>query len=148
MTYWSVLRRYYQPYLNLKHLADTFFYPKRLTIGTFVRGKRNNNIYHRCRYSKDVHRNKCQALTITMLTNSLYKTKRARRRWYTTWYFYSYICQNVQHSISAYIKCRVDSHAQIISHLEQIIVIFSIFVIHSSTYCANLKRPRWVLRRS
>ena len=38
---------------------------------------------HRCRYSKDVHRNKCQARTIARLALSLYSTKIARIRRYT-----------------------------------------------------------------
>ena len=37
------------------------FCPKRITIRTFVRRKRNNI---RCRYSEGVHRNKSKALTI------------------------------------------------------------------------------------
>ena len=41
------------------------FYPKWLTVRTFVRRKRCS-IYH-CRYSKDVCWTKCQALTIVML---------------------------------------------------------------------------------
>ena len=36
---------------------------KRLILSTFVRKKRNNNIYLSW-YSKDVQRTKCQALTI------------------------------------------------------------------------------------
>ena len=36
--------------------------------------------YNPCRYSKDVHRTKCKALTITRLTHSPYTTKIARVR--------------------------------------------------------------------
>ena len=44
------------------------FYPKRLTISTFV--IRSATIY-RCRYRKDVHRTKCTtSTTIARLTNS------------------------------------------------------------------------------
>ena len=35
-----------------------------------------------CRYSKDVHKTKCQALAIASLTHSPYKTKIARIRCY------------------------------------------------------------------
>ena len=57
------------------------FYPKQLTISTFVR-RRERTIYL-CGYSKDVHRTKCQALTITRLTHSLYTTEIVRIRRYT-----------------------------------------------------------------
>ena len=49
------------------------FYLKRLTISTFVRRWRNNNI-SLDRYSKDVHITKFQALTIARLTHSLCTT--------------------------------------------------------------------------
>ena len=58
---------------------------------------------NRCRYSKDVHRYKCQALTITRLSHSLYKTKIARIRCYTM------LCtifkiQDVQHTQMFHIR--------------------------------------------
>ena len=59
------------------------FYPKRLAIITFLRRRRNNHILYCCRYSKDVHRTKCQALTIVRFTHSPYTTKIARIRCHT-----------------------------------------------------------------
>ena len=56
------------------------FYPRRLTSSTFVRRKRNNSI---CPNSKDVHRTKYRAFTITRLTHFLYTAKIARIRYYT-----------------------------------------------------------------
>ena len=55
-----------------RHLADAFIQSDIIII-TFVRRKRNYNI-DRCRYSKDVNINKCQALTIAKLTHFPYTT--------------------------------------------------------------------------
>ena len=49
----------------IKHSANDFF-PRRLTVHL---SEERETIY-RCRFSKDFHRNKCQALTIIRLTNS------------------------------------------------------------------------------
>ena len=70
--------------------------------------KEKKRIYH-CRYIENVHRTKCQALTITRLTHSLYATKIARIRRYT---MLSTICacKDIQHTISAYIKCQDVQH--------------------------------------
>ena len=54
-------------------------------------------------YIKDVHRNKCQALTITRLTHSPFTTEIARIRRYTI-LSTIFKCQGVQHTISAHIK--------------------------------------------
>ena len=61
-------------------------------MSTFVR--RETTIY-RCRYSRDVHRTKCQALTIARLTHSRYTRKIARIRRYT-------ILDNILSEVSAY----------------------------------------------
>ena len=55
------------------------FYPKRFTICQ----KKDKTTIYRCWCSKDVHRTKCQALSIVRLTHSLYTTKLARIRCYT-----------------------------------------------------------------
>ena len=75
------------------------FYPEWLTRSIFVRREREKTrktTIYLCQYSKDVHRTKCQALTITRLTHSPYTltitrlthspytTKIARIRCYTT----------------------------------------------------------------
>ena len=88
-------------HLHSGRLADAFI--QRLKIRTFVRRKRNNNP---CRYSEDVHRTECQALTIARLTHSSYTTKIARIRCYNaTMLRTAFNCQDVQHTISVYIKC-------------------------------------------
>ena len=82
------------------------FYPKLLTISTFVRRKRNNNKLNKGSFivdSKICTRQievKYQALTIPRLIHSPYKTKIATVRCYT---FPSTIfkCKDVQHTISA-----------------------------------------------
>ena len=45
----------------------------------YICQKEGETLYF-CRYSKDVHRNKCQTLTMARLTHSLYTTKIARIR--------------------------------------------------------------------
>ena len=50
------------------------------------------------RYSKDVHRTECQALTITRLTHHLYTTKIARIKCYTM-LSTTFKCQDVQHTM-------------------------------------------------
>ena len=55
-----------------------------------------------CQYSKDIHRTKCQALTITRLTHSPLTTKIARTRRHTmlsTICNNVFKCQDVQHTI-------------------------------------------------
>ena len=66
---------------------------------------------YRCRYSKDDHRTKCQALTIVSLTHSPYTTKIARIRCYT---MLSTVieCQDVRPTMSAYIKQRIKGSAK------------------------------------
>ena len=54
-----------------------------LLADTFIQSHNNTTTIYRCRYSKDVHRTKCQALTIARLTRSLYTTKLTRIRCYT-----------------------------------------------------------------
>ena len=73
------------------------FYPKGLTISTFV--IRSETIIYHCWYSKDVHRNKRQALTITRLTDSLYTAVKAS---YCSTIKYDEL---MQHTVSAYNKC-------------------------------------------
>jgi hypothetical protein len=60
---------------------------------------------YRCRYSKDVHRTKCQELTIARLTHSLYTTKIARIR-RDIMLSTIFKCTDVQYTISEYIKCQ------------------------------------------
>ena len=58
-------------------------------------------MYH-CRYNKEVHRSKCQALTIARIA-------RIRRYKMLSTIFK---CKDIQHTISAYIKCQDVQHAK------------------------------------
>ena len=65
----------------------------------YFSGERETTVYL-CHYSKDVHRTKCQALSITRLTHSPYITEIARIRRYTM-LSTIFKCQDVQHTIRA-----------------------------------------------
>ena len=83
--------------LHLGHLAASVL--SKATYSKYICQKKENNIVVTCRYSKDVDRTKCQALTIVRITPSLYTTKRARIRCYTMLSII-FKCQDVQHAIS------------------------------------------------
>ena len=80
--------------------SECFFIKSDLQYSTFVGWKRNNTVL--CRYSEDVHRTKRQALTITRLTRSLYTTIDSQGKTPHNAKYY-FVCQDVQHTISAYI---------------------------------------------
>ena len=63
-----------------------------------------------CRYSKDVHRNNCQALTIASLTNSTYTTRKARIICYKMLSMLFLKNQDVRHTLSGDIKCQDVQH--------------------------------------
>ena len=71
-----------QIHLHWGHLADTFIQSDfqlhfNLNYNSSTFSKKRETI-HSCRYSKDAHRTKCQALTITRLTHPLCTTEIAR----------------------------------------------------------------------
>ena len=92
--------------LHLRHLADAFIQSNLQYV--HLSEERETTIYC-CRYSKDVHRTKCQAPTIARLIHSPYATKIARIRCYT---MLSTIlkCKVIQHTISVDIKCQDVQH--------------------------------------
>ena len=61
--------------LHLGHLAD------QSDLQSVHFSEEGVTTIYRYRYSKDVHRIKCQALTIARLTHSPFTTKVARIRW-------------------------------------------------------------------
>ena len=65
-------------HLHLGHLADAFIQSD-LQEHLSEEGETTLDL---CRYSKDVHRTKCQALTIVRLTHSLYTIKQASTRYH------------------------------------------------------------------
>ena len=83
-------------HLHLGNLADAFIQSDLQKI--HLSEEREKTIYC-CRYSKD----KCQALTIVRLTHSPYTIKITRIGHYTM-LSTIFKCQDVQHTISAYIK--------------------------------------------
>ena len=82
------------------------FYPKQLTISIHMSEEKYTTLYH-CRYSEDVHRTKCQALTIVnplaRLTHPLCPTKLARIRCYPMLSTH-FKCKDMQQTISTYVQ--------------------------------------------
>ena len=82
-------------------VADTFIQSDLQSV--HLSEKKRNNISLLVGYSKDIHRNKCQAFTIARLTPScLHQIARIRRHTLST----TFKWQDVQHKISMYIKKR------------------------------------------
>ena len=69
----------YLSYKHLGYLADAFIQSDL----QYVHLSEERETIYRCRYSKDVHRTKCQALTIIRLTHFAYPTKITRTSCYT-----------------------------------------------------------------
>ena len=80
------------------------------TYNKYICQKKATTIY-RCQYSKDVHRAKCQALTISRLTHSLYTTKISWIRCYTKYYVLGARTYNIQERLNT---LHNDKHATVI----------------------------------
>ena len=100
---WFYKHDFYETLTSLTVSSFDLFYilhsghslSSKATYNKLVPEKRETTIYF-CRYSEDVHRSKCQSLTITRLTHSPFTTQRAGMRC-ATMTRTNFKCQDVHH---------------------------------------------------